>query len=73
MPIPFAVHRVIVHPLRREGAYASDARLRRSHFIVSCVWGLLDIFDVNFGGEFTVLEAGFGSEVEGSVILERHC
>lgn len=30
-PVPFAAHNVIVHPLRIEGAYASDGLLRLSH------------------------------------------
>ena len=70
MPIPFAAHRVIVHPLRREGAYASDARLRRSHLIVSWVKDLPGVFNDDFCSVLTVFGAGLESTVvDGNVIL----
>lgn len=36
-PTPFAAHKAIVHPLRRQGAYASEGRLRLSHLKVVAV------------------------------------
>ena len=70
MPMAFAAHRVIVHPLRREGAYASDARLRRSHLIVRWVKDLPGVFDDDFCSVLTVFGAGLESTVvDGNVIL----
>ena len=64
--IPFAAQRAIVHPLRKEGAYASDGLLRFSHLKVGPdSVGFADILVVDFR-----LDVGVGGGAsDGSVIL----
>ncbi len=65
----FAVQRVIVHPLRREGAYASDGLFRFSHKKVGPDCGVADILLIDFR-----LDVGVGGGAsDGSVILEKKC
>jgi len=67
-PMLFAVQRVIVHPLRKEGAYASDGLLRFSHKKVGLdCGGFVDNLVLDFG-----LDVGVGGGAsDGSVILKK--